>query len=258
MYLRLQKASGCILALLLSSPGQADDGPSGDLDFSRLSKPQEQFFWKRLTDLAVEEAVLTYCGQSDDFEQRVKQGIRSCVTSEALNKAESFFESELKATKDSLSERRASCHGKPEATSGWLGVDIGPAAKDVASSPGGAGSGALVTGALHDSPAAAADLRAGDVITAVNGENIAGPKELSAKIRSLAPGATVQLGVLRDGAGRTVTVKLGAMAFDRQGRIALDMPALIESSKQDLKSVSDQVIEMCQKCKTSIWAMFCH
>jgi serine protease Do len=115
-----------------------------------------------------------------------------------------------------------------------------------------------VTGALNDSPAAAADLKAGDVITTVNGETIAGPKELSAKIRGLAPGATVQLGVLRNGAGRTVTVKLGAMAFDRQGRIALDMPALIESSKQDLKSVSDQVTEMCQKCKTSIWAMFCH
>jgi hypothetical protein len=247
------------LALLLTSPGLADDGPSGDLDFSRLSKPQEQFFWKRLKDLAVEEAVISYCGQPDDFEQRSKQGIRSCVTSDALNKAQSFFESELKATKDSLGERRASCRGKPEATSGWLGVDITPVGKDGAGSPGvPAGSGAVVTGALEDSPAASADLRAGDVITSVNGEIVAGPKELSAKIRGLAPGATVQLGVLRDGAGRTVTVKLGAMAFDRQGRIALDMPALIDSSKQDLKSVSDQVTEMCQKCKTSIWAMFCH
>ena len=247
------------MALLLSSPGLADDGPFGDLDFSRLSKPQEQFLWKRLEDLAVEEAVITYCGEPDDFEQRAKQGIRSCVTSEALNKAESFFKSELKAAKDTLSERQASCHGKPEATSGWLGVDISPVGTDVASSPGAsAGSGAFVARTLDDSPAATADLKAGDAIISVNGESIAGPKELSAKIRGLAPGATVQLGVLRSGAGRTVTVKLGAMAFDRQGRIALDMPALIESSKQDLKSVSDQVTEMCQKCKTSIWAMFCH
>jgi hypothetical protein len=256
MFSRLPIVFGCGLALLLGSPGLAEDGPSGDLDFSRLSKPQEQFFWKRLKDLAAEEAVLTYCGHPDDFEQRAKQGIRSCVTSEALNKAESFFESELKATRDSLGERQASCRGKPEATSGWLGVDITPVEKAGASVH--AGAGALVTGALDDSPAAAADLRAGDVITTVNGEAVAGPKELSAKIRALAPGATVRLGVERVGAGRTVTVKLGSMAFDRQGRIALDMPALIESSKQDLKSVSDQVTEMCQKCKTSIWAMFCH
>ena len=247
------------MALLLGSHGLADDGPFGDLDFSRLSKPQEQFFWNRLKSLAEEEAVLAYCAEPDDFEQRAKQGIRSCVTSEALNKAESFFKSQVKATKDSLGERQASCRGKPEATGGWLGVDISPAGEDAVDSSGShARSGVLVAAAFDGSPAAAADLRAGDVITALDGETIAGPKELSAKIRALAPGAEVQLDVLRNGAGRTVTVKLGAMAFDRQGRIALDMPALIESSKRDLKSVSDQVTEMCQKCKTSIWAVFCH
>ena len=247
------------MALLLSSPGLADDGPFGDLDFSRLSKPQEQLFWKRLKDLAVEEAVISYCGEPDDFEQRAKQDIRSCVTSEALNKAESFFKSELKVAKDTLSERHASCRGKPEATSGWLGVDISPVGKDVASSPGAsAGSGAFVARTLDDSPAATADLKAGDVITSVNGESIAGPKELSARIRGLAPGATVQLGVLRSGAGRTVTVKLGAMAFDRQGKIALDMAAPIESSKQDRKSVSGKSRRRARRCKTSIWAVFCH
>jgi hypothetical protein len=259
MFPRLPIAAGCIFALLLISHGRADDGPFGDLYFSRLSKPQEQFFWKRLKGLAEEEAVLAYCGEPDDFEQRAKQGIRSCVTSEAMNKAESFFKSQLKATKDSLGERQASCRGKPEATGGWLGVDISPVGQDAGDSASiHAPPGVLVAGAFDGSPAAAADLRAGDVITAVDGEAIAGPKELSAKIRALAPGATVQLGVLRNGAGRTATVKLGAMAFDRQGRIALDMPALIESSKQDLKSTSDQVTEMCQKCKTSIWAVFCH
>src|SRR5271167_1530804 len=124
MLARLSLASGCILALFLTSPGRADDGPYGDLDFSRLSKPQEQFFWKRLKSLAVEEAVLTYCGQPDDFEQRAKQGIRSCVTSEALNKAESIFKSELKAIETSFNERKPPCSAKPEVTRGWLGVDL--------------------------------------------------------------------------------------------------------------------------------------
>jgi hypothetical protein len=60
------------------------------------------------------------------------------------------------------------------------------------------------------------------------------------------------------GAARPVTVKLVAMAFDRQGKIALDMAAPIESSKQDRKSVSGKSRRRARRCKTSIWAVFCH
>ena len=253
---RLSLFSGLILAVLAHASVRADDGQYGDLDFARLSKPQEEFFWRRLKALAVEEAALAYCGQPDDFEQRAKQGIRSCVTAEALNKAQSVFTSEMKETLSSLRERKLSCSAKPEATSGWLGVDISPVSKGSSSSPG-VGYGALVTGALDGSPAAGADLKPGDVITSLNGEQIASPKELSGRVRLIAPGTTIQLGLLRDGAGRSISVKLGAMAFDRQGMIAVDMPALIVSSKQDLRSISDEVTEMCKKCKTSIWAVFC-
>jgi hypothetical protein len=251
MRVRFLVASGLSLALCLASSAHADEGAYGNLDFSRLTKSQEQFFWTRLKSLAVEEAVLTYCGQPDAFAEEAKQGIRACVTLEALNKADSFFKTELKAAQAELRARGASCHAKPEANRGWLGVEIKAVEKDAG------GTGALVTGAVAESPAAAADLRAGDVITAVNGEAIVGPKELSSKIRSFAPGATVRLGVSRDGAGRTVSVKLAAMAFDPQGRAALDMPALMASSREDLKAVADEVTDMCQKCKTSIWAVFC-
>lgn len=240
--------------MLLIGSAYADNSQFGDLDFTRLSKPQEQFFWKRLKDLAFEGAVLAYCGQPDDFENRAKQGIQSCVTAEALDKADSFYKSELKTSLASIGERKLACNAKPDSTRGWLGVDLRP----VGDLGGKLASGALVAGTFDDSPAAAADIRAGDVITSVNGEAIADPKELSAKIRALPPDASIQLGVLRDGAGRTVSLKLGAMAFDRQGRIAFDMPALVESSKRDLKYVSDEVTEMCRKCKTTIWAMFCH
>jgi hypothetical protein len=258
MFMRLSVGSGWILALFLSSAAIADEGPFGNLDFSRLSKPQEEFFWRRLRSLAEEEAVLTYCGQPDDFAQQAKRGIRACVTSEALDKAESFFRSELKATQDDLRARKASCRTKPEATQGWLGVEIQPIAKGDGDFSGGVGTGALVTGVVENSPAAAAGLKADDIITTVNGEAVASPKELSAKIRALTPAAAVQLGFSRDGARRTVSVKLGAMAFDQNGRAALDMPALVESSKQDLKYVADEVTNMCQRCKTTIWAMFCH
>src|SRR6185312_11838005 len=109
----------------------------------------------------------------DDFEKQAKQGIRACVTAEALGKAEFFFKAEMKTALASLHERKAACRGKPEAKRGWLGVEIKPDAK-----------GALVAAAIAGSPASAADLKAGDVIASVNGQAIAGPKQLSARIRA--------------------------------------------------------------------------
>jgi len=259
MTARLSWPSGAIAIWLLISPAHADDGQFGDLDFSRMTKAQEQFFWKRLKSLAFEEAVLTYCGQPDDFETRAKQGIRSCVTAEALDKAESFYRTELKSSLARIGERKLQCSARTDSTKGWLGVNLEPVGTDVHASHDEKGaSGALVAGTFDDSPAAAADVEAGDVIVSVNGETIADPKALSAKIGALAPGASVQLGVVRKGAPRSVSVKLGAMAFDRQGKIAFDMPALVASSKEDLKYASDEVTKMCQQCKSSIWAVFCH
>jgi predicted metalloprotease with PDZ domain len=236
------------LAALLALPAVAGaaEGGHGNLDFSRLSKPQAAFFWRRLRSLAIEEAVLSFCGEADDFETKAKQGIQACVTEDALDKAQAFFKSEMKTAEVSLRLRKASCRGKPKADRGWLGVEIAQASK-----------GALVTAAMPDSPAATADLKAGDVIASVNGEAIAGPRQLSTKIRALKPGATIALGLLRDGAERQASVKLGANAFDANGQIALDMPELIASSRQDLQSVAGEVTKMCQKCKSTIWAMFC-
>jgi hypothetical protein len=235
-----------LVAMLGSVAARAEDAPYGSLDFSRLTSQQSDFFWRRLRSLAIEEAVLSYCGAPDDFERDAKQGIRACVTAEALGKAEAFFKAEKQIALASLYERKASCRGKSQAQRGWLGVEIKPDAK-----------GALVTAAVAGSPAAAADLKAGDVISSVNGQAIAGPKQLTAKIRALAPGATVALGLLRDGAAHEASVKLGGMAFDADGQTALDMPALMVSSREDLHAIAGAVTDMCMKCKTSVWAMFC-
>jgi hypothetical protein len=235
-----------LLAMIAASGARAEDTPYGSLDFSRLTAKQSDFFWRRLRSLAIEEAVLSYCGKPDDFETLAKQGIRACVTSEAMGKAVAFFKAQEVTALASLHERKASCRGKPEAQRGWLGVEIKPDAK-----------GALVTAAMAGSPAAAADLKAGDVIASVNGQAISGPKQLSAKIRAMAAGATVALGLWRDGAERRASVKLGGMAFDADGQTALDMPALMISSRQDLHAIAGAVTDMCVKCKTSIWAMFC-
>ena len=69
--------------------------------------------------------------------------------------------------------------------------------------------GAQVSEVRSGTPAAAAGLQAGDVITSVNGSSVASVQALQSAIDTRKPGDTVKLGFVRDGATHTVTVKLG-------------------------------------------------
>ena len=69
--------------------------------------------------------------------------------------------------------------------------------------------GALIAQVTPDSAAAAAGLRAGDVITAFNGEPVVRAADLSRRISQAVPDETVRLTVWRDHAARQITVKLG-------------------------------------------------
>ena len=73
-----------------------------------------------------------------------------------------------------------------------------------------AGPGARVAGITDDGPAAAAGLREGDVITALDGTPVVDATDLIVDVRSLAPGDQVTLTVERDGAEREVSLVLGA------------------------------------------------
>lgn len=249
-----------ILAILCClSPGRADDAPYGALDFTRMTKDQEKFFWNRLDTLAFEEAVLSYCGQADDFETRAQQAIRSCVTEDALQKADAFFRMKLRLRLSELAARKLTCKGKEAVASvhGWLGVEL-EAAGPASDSPGTkAAAGALVARPVADSPAAAAGVEAGDVIVSVDGAAIADPKDLMRRIASRAPKAKAALGILRNGAAQTISVTLGEIATDAEGRVPIDGPALVNESKADLTHVATEVGAMCQQCKSSIWAVFC-
>ena len=102
---------------------------------------------------------------------------------------------------------------------GWLGVEIQPVSEDIADSLGiKEASGALVAKAQPDSPALAAGVKAGDIITSVNGEKVADPKELARKIALLGPNTDAQLGIVRNGAAQTISVKLGAMAGEKEAK----------------------------------------
>ena len=113
----------------------------------------------------------------------------------------------------------ASLKDNGSVTRGWIGVQIQPVTPDIAESLGlKAARGALVAEAQANAPATAAGLKSGDVITAVNGEKIDGPRELARKIASAGPDKSVELTYWREGAEKTAQVKLGKLPGEKEAR----------------------------------------
>ena len=93
-------------------------------------------------------------------------------------------------------------------TRGWLGVQIQPVTKELAESLGlDLEQGAIVTSAQEDSPAANAGIKSTDVISAVDGTSIKGPRELARVIAGYDPNTEVTVTIWRDGKSQDVTVK---------------------------------------------------
>jgi serine protease Do len=97
-------------------------------------------------------------------------------------------------------------------TRGWIGVQVQPVTKDIATSLGlGKAEGALVDELLPDGPASKAGLKPGDVIQSVAGEEVKDARDLAKKIAGIEPGQTASLGVFRDGSPTTVTMTVAKM-----------------------------------------------
>ncbi len=111
-------------------------------------------------------------------------------------------------------------------TRGWLGVQIQPVTKDIAESLGIEDTkGAIVADATADGPAQGAGIRTGDIITKVNGNAVASPKELSETIAKIEPGAKITVTVMRDGSEQEFDVTLGNLNdFDEQQQASADQP----------------------------------
>jgi len=94
---------------------------------------------------------------------------------------------------------------------GWLGVVIQNVTDEIANSIGlSEAKGAMVTKVAEDGPAAKEDIKAGDVIIAVNGDKIEDSRDLARKIAELHPNTDVKLSIVRYGDKFEVDMKLGA------------------------------------------------
>ncbi|MBC7952029.1 MAG: DegQ family serine endoprotease [Rhodospirillaceae bacterium] len=91
----------------------------------------------------------------------------------------------------------------------WLGASGQPVTNELAqalklSRPVG-----VLINAIHkDGPAAKAGLKIGDVVTLVNGREVDDAESMRFRLATLAPGADAKMTLLRDGAEKTITVRL--------------------------------------------------
>jgi serine protease Do len=101
---------------------------------------------------------------------------------------------------------------KGSVSRGWIGVQIQPVTADIADSLGlKKAEGALVAEPQANGPAAKAGIESGDIITAVNGEQVKDARELARTIGALAPGNAVKLNVLHKGQDKVINLTLGQL-----------------------------------------------
>jgi serine protease Do len=108
-------------------------------------------------------------------------------------------------------------------TRGWIGVQIQPVTPEIADSLGlKKVTGALVAEPQADGPAKKAGIEAGDIITAVNGEEVKDARDLAKKIGALPPKASVKLTVLHSGSEKTVSLSLGELPNSKEAKANTD------------------------------------
>lgn len=109
---------------------------------------------------------------------------------------------------------------------GWLGVAIQPVTPDIAESLGlKDAKGALVATITDGSPAARSGIRQGDVVLAMDGRQIANPRDLSRAVADSKAGSQAALTVWRGDRELPLKVAIGAMPQADRTLAANDEPA---------------------------------
>jgi serine protease Do/serine protease DegQ len=125
-------------------------------------------------------------------------------------------------------------HG--EVRRGEIGISIQDLTADLAKALGAdVGEGVVVAYVQPRSPAAEAKLKAGDIITALNGEPVKDPADLKNKVGLLQVGATVQLDIVRENKQQ----KIVATTRDVQVKsleVSSEIPALTGTTLQTIPS----------------------
>jgi hypothetical protein len=245
MYIRWLYALATMLIFI--SGVQGDEG-FGQLDFSQLSTEQEKWFWSRLLFVAFEDAILDYCHKPTDFEAKAKAAIRSCVTEDALHKADSFFRIQKNKYVEQVTREELNCDFESVVAGALFGVGFQSNDKQ---------EGVVVSNVVRDSAAGRAGIEPGDVILKINGKQVRNPEEILAGIANNDLKFGVSVEAVRGNTSYTIDVELLTPALNELRTGEFRFPKTIGEATDDLEYVLSDVGSLCQQCKTSIWAPFC-
>jgi len=101
-------------------------------------------------------------------------------------------------------------------TRGYIGAQVQDVTAEIAESIGLKGKGALVADLTPGGPAEKAGLKAGDVVTRVNGQPIESATDLTRAVGLVHGGDAIRLSVLREGRPQEVTVRSGVRPSEDQ------------------------------------------
>jgi len=116
---------------------------------------------------------------------------------------------------------------------GWLGINIQNVSEDIAEGlamdkP----KGAMVTRLIDGGPATKSDLKVRDVIVSVNGQDVKDVRDLMRKIGEINPEEVIDMVVMRNGAQKNVSVKLGTFPSSKElAALQRNEPALDPNNK---------------------------
>lgn len=140
---------------------------------------------------------------------------------------------------------------KGHVTRGWLGVMIQDVNDSLAESLGIQGKkGALISEVVEGSPAEKAGLRHGDLVVSVDGRSIDGYLQLSRTIALLAPGTTVEIGIVRDGKSMQIPVTIAEREED--GQVVVTRGGQEEGEREKLLGITVREVprELAQRMRT--------
>jgi serine protease Do len=136
-------------------------------------------------------------------------------------------------------------------TRGWLGVQIQPIDRDLAEVFGLEDvAGALVAEVVEFSPAAKGGLEVGDIVTSVDGRPVDSPRDLARTVALHDAGATVEVGVIRDGRARALSIELGERSTD--GAVARGGPAGTRGSGDATRALGLELEDLDARARDSL------
>ena len=127
---------------------------------------------------------------------------------------------------------------------GWLGVSMQPLTPALASAVGRDNTnGVLVNDVQANSPAAQAKLQQGDIVIAVDGNPVKGPRDLAFAVANARQGVTQKLTLVRDGKELVVPVTIGSQPKEqvaaaetggKDGTVGLSLAPLSADARSEL------------------------